>query len=528
MRDTTTQSHCQFVRNALGIRRISTTMRATPVTPPSSAGCMSAYPLAPLTSALLPHQPPPSPIHLTPTNPTHPATHAEDESADPRLLSASISPVCGTPPPRFSKISALSVSEKTAFNNAASTTPILDNQRDNGKDVNGKDANARVALAHFMNQNVLLNAEFNSRYQLVSKLGVGGFGFVCGALVKGGDKKKKPKSVAVKFILKHRVTLWAKDPDTGQRIPMEIYILKTCNHPGIIKFIEYFEDAKFFNLVTELHGSSWGNCGVQDSVDRPTASSSTKVSIKSKADQSFTSEEQQLLPLAIRKGSTRHTVDRKATLLSKERKPTLCKSVSAVSVGGSVIGFGGGGSVCLPESYKVNSTSSVPPHQELRSLESTGNAVEKIYTMDRSATVPTFVSLVRGPSMDLFECIEKNDRLKNKLAKHVFRQIMSAVAYLHSNNIVHRDLKDENIVIDDKYNAKLIDFGSATVEENHMDTLRFHGTINFAPPEVLSGEQYIPKPADIWACGIILYTILCGEAPFSSFDQVKRKPYKKP
>ncbi|TPX75181.1 hypothetical protein CcCBS67573_g03536 [Chytriomyces confervae] len=61
-----------------------------------------------------------------------------------------------------------------------------------------------------------------------------------------------------------------------------------------------------------------------------------------------------------------------------------------------------------------------------------------------------------------------------------------------------------------------------------MDTLRFHGTINFAPPEVLSGEQYIPKPADIWACGIILYTILCGEAPFSSFDQVKRKPYKKP
>ncbi|TPX75184.1 hypothetical protein CcCBS67573_g03535 [Chytriomyces confervae] len=382
MKDTTTQSHCQFVRNALGIRRISTTMRATPVTPPSSAACMSAYPLTPLTSALLPHQPPPSPVHLTPTNSTHPATQPEDLS-DPRLLSASISPVCGTPPPRFSKISALSVTEKTAVTNAASTTTPIDNERDNGKD-----ANARVALAHFMNQNVLLNAEFISRYQLVSKLGVGGFGFVCGALVKGGDKKKKPKSVAVKFILKHRVTLWAKDPDTGQRIPMEIYILKTCNHPGIISFIEYFEDAKFFNLVTELHGSSWGNCGVQDTVDRPTASSSTKVSIKSKADQSFTSEEQQLLPLAIRKGSTRHTVDRKATLLSKERKPTLCKSVSAVSVGGGVIGFGGGGSVCLPESFKVNSTLSVPPHQELRSLESTGNTVEKIYTMDRSATVP--------------------------------------------------------------------------------------------------------------------------------------------
>ncbi|KAJ3231451.1 hypothetical protein HDU81_003758 [Chytriomyces hyalinus] len=497
MRDTT-QSHCQFVRNALGIRTNSTAMRITPVTPPpASDGCNSGPPLTPSTS--LPATQLPSPAaDLTPTTPRGSATQFDTES-DPRLLSASISPVCGTPPPRFSKISALTVSEKTAVDNAASSsTSPLDNECDEGRDVN-----ARVALSHFMNQNVLLNAEFNSRYQLVSKLGVGGFGFVCGALVKGGDKRKKPKSVAVKFILKHRVTLWAKDPDTGQRIPMEIYIIKTCNHPGIIKFIEYFEDAKFFNLVTELHGSSWGNCGVQDSVDRPTASASTKVSNKSsKVDQSFTSEE---LPLAIRKGSTRHTVDRKASMLSKDRKPTLCKSVSAVSVRGGLIGGGvGGGNVILPDPFKVNSTSSVPPQQELRSLESTGNAVEKIYTMDRSATVPTLVSLVRGPSMDLFECIERNDRLKNKLAKHVFRQIMSAVAYLHSNNIVHRDLKDENIVIDDKYNAKLIDFGSATIEENHMDTLRFHGTINFAPPEVLSGEQYIPKPADIWACGIIL------------------------
>ncbi|RKO86187.1 hypothetical protein BDK51DRAFT_29016, partial [Blyttiomyces helicus] len=69
--------------------------------------------------------------------------------------------------------------------------------------------------------------------------------------------------------------------------------------------------------------------------------------------------------------------------------------------------------------------------------------------------------LVRRPSMDLFECIEQHDSLTESQARHVFRQISSAIAYLQSRGIVHRDIKDENLLIDQNLNVKLIDFGSA-------------------------------------------------------------------
>ncbi|KAJ3232271.1 hypothetical protein HDU78_007216 [Chytriomyces hyalinus] len=472
--------------------------RSRAMTPPRSDLCFSD----PLSSPL-PRLPSPRDKHRS--TPTGPPSQV-DMYFELQSTLTSPSPVRRTPSPRFSKFVASNsstLSEKTAII-SSTNSPSKKNKDD------GKEMNARAALARFTNQNVLLNAEFSAKYQLVSKLGVGGFGFVCGAIVKGGDNMN-PELVAVKFILKHRVSLWATDPDEERQIPMEIFILKQCNHPSIIKFIEFFEDAKFFYLVTEFHGSSWNNCDRQDDLDSPestrtlTPSPSAKSSLKRKADESPSYDEP---PLTIRKSSSiRQSPERTATLCTRDFK----------SPHGST-------SPTLTDSLKFNRMASVP--QSNQNLRTTENNVQKAYTIDRGATVPAFVSLIRGPSVDLFECIERNDRLKNKRAKHVFRQLMSAVAYLHSNNIAHRDLKDENIVIDDEYGAKLIDFGSAAIEDENVDILRYHGTINFAPPEVLSGKQYIPKQADIWACGIILYTILCGEAPFSSFDQVKSKPYK--
>jgi serine/threonine protein kinase len=64
-------------------------------------------------------------------------------------------------------------------------------------------------------------------------------------------------------------------------------------------------------------------------------------------------------------------------------------------------------------------------------------------------------------SMDLFECIEKYEFFAEPLARHVFSQILDAVSHLHQIGLVHRDIKDENILIDDQFNVKVIDFGSA-------------------------------------------------------------------
>jgi serine/threonine protein kinase len=64
-------------------------------------------------------------------------------------------------------------------------------------------------------------------------------------------------------------------------------------------------------------------------------------------------------------------------------------------------------------------------------------------------------------SMDLFECIEKYESFAEPLARQIFAQIVRGVCHLHEIGLVHRDIKDENILIDDNFHVKLIDFGSS-------------------------------------------------------------------
>ena len=91
---------------------------------------------------------------------------------------------------------------------------------------------------------------------------------------------------------------------------------------------------------------------------------------------------------------------------------------------------------------------------------------------------------------------------------------------MHALNIVHRDIKLENILLapeetmqDDEINVKLIDFGFAAIcdTENGMDQVV--GTIPYLAPEMIKGEKY-GKPVDIWAIGVLTYLMLTGQKPF--------------
>ena len=121
---------------------------------------------------------------------------------------------------------------------------------------------------------------------------------------------------------------------------------------------------------------------------------------------------------------------------------------------------------------------------------------------------------------DLFDYIQKEKCFTEKKASIIFRQLLSAVNHLHKKNIVHRDLKPENIVfVKTKNNdifIKIIDFGASTAFKGKNLSQEL-GTIYYIAPEVFM-NNYNEK-CDIWSCGIILYTMLCGHPPFCGNEE---------
>ncbi|VAH85316.1 unnamed protein product [Triticum turgidum subsp. durum] len=125
-----------------------------------------------------------------------------------------------------------------------------------------------------------------------------------------------------------------------------------------------------------------------------------------------------------------------------------------------------------------------------------------------------FVVMEYCQNGDLLDYIVEKRRLQEDVARRIFQQIMSAVEYCHTNMVVHRDLKPENLLVDSKYNVKLADFGLSNVMHDGHFLKTSCGSINYAAPEVISGELYAGPEVDVWSCGVILYALLCGAVPF--------------
>ncbi|KAJ9104547.1 hypothetical protein QFC21_002043 [Naganishia friedmannii] len=118
---------------------------------------------------------------------------------------------------------------------------------------------------------------------------------------------------------------------------------------------------------------------------------------------------------------------------------------------------------------------------------------------------------------ELFDHILAHRYLKEKDASKLFAQLISGVHYLHQKNIVHRDLKLENLLLDKHRNVIITDFGFANRFEHRQDDLMATscGSPCYAAPElVVSDGLYVGSAVDIWSCGVILYAMLSGYLPF--------------
>lgn len=107
-----------------------------------------------------------------------------------------------------------------------------------------------------------------------------------------------------------------------------------------------------------------------------------------------------------------------------------------------------------------------------------------------------------------------------EVARVVLRQLVRAVAYLHGGEIVHRDLKLENVLVSREMKIKLIDFGfSRRLPKENYVLYDFCGTPHYIAPEVIQREGYYGKPADIWSLGVLLYRMVAGSFPFKGLNE---------
>ncbi|KAJ2081083.1 Cell cycle serine/threonine-protein kinase cdc5/MSD2 [Coemansia sp. RSA 988] len=156
--------------------------------------------------------------------------------------------------------------------------------------------------------------------------------------------------------------------------------------------------------------------------------------------------------------------------------------------------------------YEMKVMKRLPRHKNVVAFNHIFEDIERLYILMEMCT-----------SRTLHDLLQRRKRLTEFESRYFFAQLADGIAALHKANIIHRDIKHSNLLLDEMNRIKIADFGLSTIVDAPSDRkLSFLGTPNFLAPELVTRDgQGHSFGVDVWAAGVLLYVMLYGRPPFS-------------
>jgi serine/threonine protein kinase len=172
--------------------------------------------------------------------------------------------------------------------------------------------------------------------------------------------------------------------------------------------------------------------------------------------------------------------------------------------------------------------------QEVRLLEMMHhpNIVSVVEVIYEDALIYVVMEYCSGG--ELFQFIVDRGRMREHDSRQMFAGLVSALTYMHARGVAHRDVKPENILLDDAFVPKLADFGLCHLVKPDSLMTTPCGSPEYAAPELLSGKSYDGRASDVWSLGVVLFVMATAALPWKStvpaslFQEIAAGDYRVP